>query len=316
MLGHVNVYTCKVCGIEQPNTDGVCIEGDRRFLDYMMAHRHTSPFEFAEVTLHVRCPMDVWRQWIRHRTANVSEYSTRYSRAINEKLTTPSGEWRAQATANRQGSAGMVGAWPSARVGEPDEGGVDLKIVCPDCNHRPLHMTNIEGAHCSMCDWSTDDPGGYLSERETQLHDLAHEVYEERLAFGVAREQARKDLLLSTFTEAYWKTDLHNLLHFLSLRTDGHAQREIREYANVIAQFVEEWCPMIFAAWVEHRRDAVTFSASQIQALRAALGDMVLADGQNAAGNPVRADDFAGVLDAARVTGRARADFLRKLGLS
>lgn len=300
--------TCKTVRVWNSEMDewcysGDCLEGDRRFLDYMMAHRHTSPFEFAEVTLHVRCPMDVWRQWIRHRTANVSEYSTRYSRAINERLTTPPGEWRAQAAVNRQGSAGTVTEWPPGwTVFTPPKG------FAGESGDTVFDEEQVGRYYCEP--GVRAQPGAYLTARESVLHDLAREVYEERLSFGVAREQARKDLPLSTFTEAYWKVDLHNLLHFLSLRTDGHAQQEIREYADVIAQFVEEWCPMIFAAWVEHRRDAVMLSASQVRALREALGGV-----REALPNMLPAA-FAVALDEAGVTGRARADFLRKLGLT
>src|SRR6201998_1831176 len=135
-----------------------------------------------------RAPMDVWRQWIRHRTANVNEYSTRYSIAIDAAQITPADRWRAQSAENKQGSSGFL----SKQEGEK------------------------------------------LSASEAELQRLARETYEKRLAVGVAREQARKDLPLSTYTEAYWKIDLHNLLYFLNLRMDDRAQQEIRAYANVI----------------------------------------------------------------------------------
>src|SRR4051812_29501243 len=145
---------------------------DRGLIRYLLRHSHTTPFEMCEIKLHVKVPMDTWRQWIRHRTANVNEYSTRYSIAIAAAQTTLASEWRSQSSTNRQGS------------------GVGL----------------------------ADTVGERLTEREHHLHLLGREVYEERLAAGVAREQARKDLPLSTYTESYWKIDLHNLLHFLSLR--------------------------------------------------------------------------------------------------
>ena len=146
------------------------VHEDRGLIRYLMRHGHTTPFEMCELKLHVRVPMDCWRQWIRHRTANVNEYSTRYSKAIDTTQRTASDQWREQLQDNRQGSGGCLGV----EVGE------------------------------------------YLSARELESQTLAGEVYEERLRKGVAREQARKDLPLSTYTEAYWKIDLHNLFHFLS----------------------------------------------------------------------------------------------------
>lgn len=188
------------------------VHEDRGLIRYLMRHRHTTPFEMCEIKLHVRVPMDCWRQWIRHRTANVNEYSTRYSEAIDAAQQTPSDQWREQAVANRQGSGGF-----------------------------------LDG-----------ETGEYLTQRENDLQRAAREVYEERLAKGVAREQARKDLPLSTYTESYWKTDLHNLFHFLSLRMDAHAQVEIRSYANVIGnEIVARWCPIAWEAFVDYRLNAL-----------------------------------------------------------
>src|SRR5262249_9899206 len=141
------------------------VSDDRGLIRYLLRHRHTTPFEMAEVKLLVRVPMDCWRQWIRHRTANVNEYSTRYSLAIDAMQTTAADRWRTQATQNRQGSGGL-----------------------------------LEAAS-----------GEQLSKAESDLQRRSREVYDERIAAGVAREQARKDLPLSTYTEAYWKVDLHNL---------------------------------------------------------------------------------------------------------
>jgi thymidylate synthase (FAD) len=184
------------------------VSEDRGLIRYLLRHRHTTPFEMCEIKLHIRVPMDCWRQWIRHRTANVNEYSTRYSIAIDQAQATAPGEWRQQAASNRQGSDGYADA----------------------------------------------ELGAHLTERERQLQDLAREVYNERLEKGIAREQARKDLPLSTYTEAYWKVDLHNLLHFLALRMDMHAQEEIRAYANVIGeQIVSKWVPVAWEAYQDFR---------------------------------------------------------------
>jgi thymidylate synthase (FAD) len=194
------------------------MQEDRALLRYLMRHDHTTPFEMCEIKLHVRVPMDIWRQWIRHRTANVNEYSTRYSEAIGAAQRTVPGAWRTQSSVNRQGSAGVL----------------------------------------------SEDIGGRLSAEEREFQDRARAMYEARLAVGVAREQARKDLPLATFTEAYWKIDLHNLLHFLHLRMDVHAQQEIREYANVIGeQIVARWVPMAWAAFVDYRRRATRLSDAE-----------------------------------------------------
>jgi thymidylate synthase (FAD) len=167
--------------------------------------------------------MDCWRQWIRHRTASVNEYSTRYSLAIDAAQGTSERDWRRQSAQNRQGS------------GEPVEAEV----------------------------------GARLSERERQLQELAREVYEERLAAGVAREQARKDLPISTYTEAYWKINLHNLFHFLTLRMDRHAQDEIRRYATVIGErIVSAWCPFAWEAFVDYEMETTRLSRIERAVLR------------------------------------------------
>jgi len=200
---------------------------DRALLRYLMRHRHTSPFEMCEIKLHVRVPMDTWRQWIRHRTASVNEYSTRYSVAINRAQTTAPSEWREQSVGNRQGSGGKL----------------------------------------------SEAIGNSLSAREHESQILAREVYEERLNQGVAREQARKDLPLSTYTEAFWKTDLHNLLHFLSLRMDDHAQLEIRSYAQVIGhKIVSVWCPWTWQAFLDYRMESIALSAPEAQFVAAISG--------------------------------------------
>lgn len=205
------------------------VHEDRGLIRYLARHRHTTPFEMCEIKLHVRVPMDCWRQWIRHRTANVNEYSTRYSEAIGAAQKTSSNEWRSQSAANRQGS----GAYIELATGEQ------------------------------------------LSARERELQELSRRIYEERIAQGVAREQARKDLPLSTYTEAYWKIDLHNLLHFLSLRMDVHAQHEIRAYANVIGnEIVAKWCPLTWEAFIDYRLQATSLSRLEIEVIRRASSDI------------------------------------------
>ncbi len=188
------------------------VNEDKGLIRYLMRHRHSTPFEMCELKLHVRVPMDTWRQWIRHRMANVNEYSTRYSVAIDASQKTKPEEWRLQSQANRQGSEGKI---------EPELG-----------NH--------------------------LSQKEKEFLEFADGVYQERLEKGIAREQARKDLPLSTYTEAYWKIDLHNLLHFLALRMDSHAQLEIRNYAKTIGeQIVSAWVPHTWEAFLDYRVHSV-----------------------------------------------------------
>jgi thymidylate synthase (FAD) len=198
------------------------VSDDRTLIRYLLRHRHTTPFEMAEIKILVRVPMDCWRQWIRHRTANVNEYSTRYSVAIDSAQTTPPEEWRSQSANNRQGS------------GDP----------------LPREV------------------GEQLTAAEQAFQQAARDLYQQRLSTGVAREQARKDLPLCTYTEAYWKVDLHNLLHFLSLRMDSHAQWEIRQYATTIGeQIIRPLFPIAWEAFVDYRMQATYLSRMEREVL-------------------------------------------------
>lgn len=191
------------------------ISTERGLIRYLMRHWHTTPFEMAELKFRVRVPMDTWRQWIRHRTANINEHSTRYSLAIDECAKTLPGQWRLQAPDNRQGSSGFL---------------------------------NVKY-------------GDRLTAKETEAHTLLRSIYEERLEYGVAREQARKDLPLSNYTEAYWKIDLHNLFHFLRLRMNDHSQKEIREYATTIGdEIISKLFPQAWEAFVDYRLEALILS--------------------------------------------------------
>ena len=200
---------------------------DRSLLRHLMRHRHTSPFEQCEMVFIIQSPMDVWRQWIRHRTASVNEYSTRYTEALDMMAYTAPNQWRLQDQDNKQGS----------------------NLIMVD-----------------------EEMGKNLSNRENQLHSMTRTIYQERLAAGIAREQARKDLPLSTMTVAYWKIDTHNLLHFLSLRMDPHAQLEIREFATAIFEhFFQPAFPLIAEAFTDYVLEAVTFSRMELQALSVML---------------------------------------------
>jgi thymidylate synthase (FAD) len=200
------------------------VNEDRGLIRYLLRHDHTTPFEMAEIEFHLRVPMDCWRQWIRHRTASINEYSTRYSLAIDASQKTAPGEWRQQSKDNKQGSEGF------------------LEIGL----------------------------GTQLSQQEQELQDFSRRVYNERVEKGIAREQARKDLPLSTYTEAYWKIDLHNLLHFLLLRMHHHAQFEIRSYANVIGhEIVRRWCPIVWEAFIDYRLRGSKLTRLEIDIIRA-----------------------------------------------
>ncbi len=202
------------------------VSDDRTLIRYLMRHRHTTPFEMAEIKLLVRVPMDCWRQWIRHRTASVNEYSTRYSIAIDSAQSTPPDQWRSQAQTNRQGSGDLL----------PAELGQQL----------------------------TDD--------ERRLQEECRRVYQERIDRGVAREQARKDLPLATYTEAYWKVDLHNLLNFLVLRMDAHAQQEIRDYATAVGEkIVAPLFPIVWEAFCDYRRESMELTRLEIGVIQRLL---------------------------------------------
>ena len=191
------------------------VSEDRGLIRYLMRHRHTSPFEMCEIKLHVRMPIFIARQWIRHRTANVNEYSGRYSVMTGDRFEPPA--LRLQSAENKQGSSDEAIS---------DQGAV--KMV---------------GA-------------------------LAQATYDHLLAADVSREQARMVLPLNTYTEMYWKIDLHNLLHFLGLRADSHAQAEIRAYADQIMRILEKWVPLTMEAFRDYRLNAVTLSAQQAEAVK------------------------------------------------
>ena len=238
------------------------VQDDEGLIRYLMRHRHTTPFEMCEIKLHVRVPMDVWRQWIRHRMASVNEYSTRYSEVIDSWNTTPPEAWRLQSEDNKQGSANTC---------VPLETG------------KPLTMLE-----------------------ETGLA-MARTAYITALQEGVAREKARQVMPLSTYTEAYWKIDLHNLLHFLQLRMDPHAQLEIREFANAIADIVEAWVPAAWSAFLDYRLGAITFSLQEIELLRSILGEELKYWDDNP-------DARKALFDQANLgSTRERGDFVRKL---
>jgi thymidylate synthase (FAD) len=241
------------------------VNEDRGLIRYLLRNAHTTPFEMCEIKLHVRVPMDAWRQWIRHRTANINEYSTRYSIAIDASQKTNPGEWRIQAVDNKQGSEGFI------------EKGI----------------------------------GDKLSKSEEELQNYARKIYQERIELGVAREQARKDLPLSTYTEAYWKIDLHNLLRFLSLRMDSHAQYEIRAYANVIGnEILSRWCPVAWEAFKDYNMNSINISSLEIPVLK-----LIVAGKNNEAMKLADENGWLKTKDGILSRNRERIEFEQKLDL-
>ena len=241
------------------------VRNDAGLIRYLMRHRHTTPFEMCEVKLHVKLPIFVARQWIRHRTANVNEYSARYS-ILDREFYLPQPENLAvQSTTNRQGRGDVLDAEVSARVLEV------LRRDAMQCYETYSTLINDSG------DGSPVDDG----------------------APQVARELARMNLNLNYYTQWYWKVDLHNLFHFLSLRADSHAQYEIRVYAEVIGDIVKDWVPAAWGAFSDYRMGAALFSATEIGLIRRALAG----------------EDLDNLLPESGMSFRERKEFRNKLQL-
>jgi thymidylate synthase (FAD) len=284
VMGHEREI-CEAARVTAQTTAKLPAE-DVGLMRYLLRHRHTTPFEMVEMKFRVTVAMDTWRQWIRHRMANVNEYSTRYSPAIDECQRTGVDSWRLQSTSNRQGSAGELGDnWPANyRIFPIDEDGQPGVLVTEEdrADERRwgvFRFNNTEAADTFefaqsalvfeyVGYYSDITPGRYLTHRETEGLDESRGIYEERLAFGVAKEQARKDLPLSTMTTAIWKCDMHNLLHFLSLRMDSHAQLEIRTYANAIGAIVGQLYPVLWEAFKQYRLNAMTLTELDIAVIQ------------------------------------------------
>lgn len=216
----------------------------RSLLRYLLRHAHTSPFEMCEIKLHVKLPIYVARQWIRHRTANVNEYSARYSLLAREFHIPEPGDLAPQSTDNKQGRSGGYDPVTAQQI---------ISLI----------LGAAEGAF---------------------------DAYDEMIEEGgpnVARETARTVLPLSTYTEWYWKVDLHNLLHFLKLRMHPHAQLEIRKYADVMYALVESWVPHIAEAFEDYVLHAHTFSRAEMDVLRRLIAQQ-----------PISAEDRAALLEA------------------
>jgi thymidylate synthase (FAD) len=213
------------------------VSEDRGLINYLMRHRHTTPFEMCEIKYHVKLPIFVARQWIRHRTANVNEYSARYSILDNEFYLPAADHLAAQAATNRQGRGDVLEGRAAARV-------------------LDLLRADAERAYAGYAEMLNEDEAG-------QPRDPSWP--------GLARELARMNLSLNFYTQWYWKTDLHNLMHFLSLRADPHAQYEIRVYAERMLETMQRWVPLCHAAFLEYRMNAATISATGLKVIRRML---------------------------------------------
>ena len=202
---------------------------DEGLIRYLMRHHHSTPFEMCEIKFHVKLPIFVARQWIRHRTANVNEYSARYSILDKDYYIPEPGQLAAQSSSNRQGRGEVLDSQTATRV---------LALLREDAEQTYGHYEEMLGEQT-----------------------------------GLARELARMNLTLNTYTQWYWKTDLHNLFHFLRLRADSHAQYEIRVYAEAMMETVKAWVPLSYNAFCDYRLGAVTFSAKMMAVLRRLLAD-------------------------------------------
>ena len=221
------------------------VSEDAGLIRYLMRHRHSTPFEMCEIKYHVKLPIFVARQWIRHRTANVNEYSARYS-VLDREFYIPAPEHlAAQSAANRQGRGAVLAGAEAAHV---------LELLREDAGRCYDHYAEM---------LNEDERGEAL--------DPARQ--------GLARELARMNLTLNTYTQWYWKVDLYNLLHFLSLRADAHAQYEIRTYADAMLETVRAWVPVAHQAFLDYRLGAATLSAPMLAVVRRMLAGEAVEQG-------------------------------------
>jgi thymidylate synthase (FAD) len=213
------------------------VREDAGLINYLMRHRHTSPFEMCELKLHAKMPIFVAREWVRHRVANLNEISGRYSILDNEFYLPAPEQLGTQSRSNRQGRGETITGPESLRV---------LEILREDAERSYSHYEEMLNENIAG---DTLDPA----------------------RSGLARELARMNLSVNFYTQWYWKIDLHNLLHFLNLRTDPRAQYEIRVYADAILEVVKQWVPLTYAAFIDYRMGAYELSAKSLSVVRRML---------------------------------------------
>lgn len=218
---------------------------DRGLIQYLMRHRHTTPFEMCDIKFHIKLPIFIARQWIRHRTASVNEYSARYSIMSNEFYIPRPEDMAMQSKSNKQGRDNIL---------SPEESEKLLRLLHDDADRCYNHYQEMI---------NEDTNGNIIDEDNPSL----------------ARELARMNLTLNFYTEWYWKINLHNLFHFLSLRADPHAQYEIRVYADAMLEIVKKWVPFAYESFMEYRVNAASFSGNGIKAIKSMLkGDEVTSE--------------------------------------
>jgi len=228
---------------------------DRGLIRYLMRHRHTTPFEMCEIKFHVKLPIFVARQWIRHRTANVNEYSARYSILDREFYMPDPAMLAAQSSVNRQGRGEVL---------EGAEATAVFRLLREDAERCYAHYREM---------LNEDEAGNVL--------DPARK--------GLARELARMNLTLNAYTQWYWKIDLHNLMHFLSLRADAHAQYEIRAYGEAMLDIMRRWVPLTHEAFVEYRQQGAFLSRGALAVLNRLLdGEKVTQENSDLSGREWR----------------------------
>lgn len=211
------------------------VNQDAGLIRYLMRHKHTTPFEMCEIKFHLKMPIFVARQWIRHRTANVNEYSARYSVMDKEFYIPRPEELAAQSSKNHQGRGEeALSAEETARV---------IEILKGDSDQCYAHYEEL---------MNTAANGDVLDPERK----------------GIARELARMNLPINIYTQWYWKIDLHNLLHFLHLRADSHAQYEIRVFAQAMMDIVQRWVPVAYQAFVDYRVNAENISGQGMEVVR------------------------------------------------
>jgi thymidylate synthase (FAD) len=210
------------------------VSTDEGLIRYLMRHWHSTPFEMCEIKYHVKLPIFIARQWIRHRTANVNEYSARYSILDKEFYIPAKEQLSAQSTNNRQGRGDLITGQQADEV---------LKIL-------------------------KDDAVRTYDNYEKMLNERFDGTIIDEKKSGLARELARMNLTLNSYTQWYWKTDLLNLLHFLFLRADNHAQYEIRVYAEAMLKTVKKWVPITHAAFLDYRVGAAHISSKGIKIVK------------------------------------------------
>ena len=210
---------------------------DRGLIHYLLRHSHTTPFEMCEIKFHIKLPIFIARQWIRHRTANVNEYSARYS-ILDKEFYIPSADHLAvQSSTNRQGRGDVL---------SPDDAQYVMNLLREDSERVYTHYEEL---------LNEDVEGNILDPQKD----------------GLARELARMNLSLNFYTQWYWKIDLHNLMHFLALRADSHAQYEIRAYAEAMIDILERWVPFTYEAFLQYRKEGAHFSKNGLFALKKLL---------------------------------------------